>query len=102
MEQNDVTMLNILHIRGVTIYIGISQYMKNLYRNSYRNISRFFFLLIKLFIFHSIIVLYELQVQKMHACHMFTLIKGLHTVMYACILRDFKNAYKKNLDFYNI
>ena len=49
--------------RGVTIYryIGISQYRKNLYRiairNSYRNISRIFFLLIKLIIFHSILVM---------------------------------------------
>ena len=49
--------------RGVTIYryIDKSQYTKNLYcidiRNLSRNISRFFFLLIKLFIFHSILVL---------------------------------------------
>ena len=37
---------------GVSQYIDISQYKENLYRiairNSYRNISRFFFLLIKL------------------------------------------------------
>ena len=43
-----------LQTLGVSQYIEISQYMKNLYHiaigNWYRNILRFFFLLIKLFI----------------------------------------------------
>ena len=46
---------------GVSQYIDISQYTKNLYRiairNSYRNILQLFFILIKLFIFYSILVL---------------------------------------------
>ena len=52
-----------LENRGVTIYryIGISQYAKNLYRiairNVYRNISRIFLLSVKLFIFHSFLVI---------------------------------------------
>ena len=74
---------------GVSQYIDISQYTKNLYRiairNAYRNISGFFLLLIKLFIFRSILVLKQLQVKKVYACHIYALIKGLHTVMYACI-----------------
>ena len=71
--------LLVICIRGVTInrYIGISQYTKNLYsiaiRNAYRNISRVFFFLIKLFTFHSILVLQQLLVQKVLVCNITTL-----------------------------
>ena len=64
--------------RGVIIYryIYISQHTKNVYRiairNAYRNISRFSLLLIILFIFHSILVLWQLQVQKVNTCHIYT------------------------------
>ena len=74
--------LGIQRTRGVTIYryIGISQYTKNLYRiairNAYRNISQIFVFLIKLVIFHSILFLLQLQVQRVYACHIYTLIKG--------------------------
>ena len=53
-------------IRYIDIHIW--QYMKNLYhisiQNSYHNTSQVFFLQIKLFIFHSILVLYQLQFMK--------------------------------------
>ena len=58
-----LSTISFVIIRGVTIYryIDISQYTKNLYRiairNSYRNISRIFFFLMKLIIFYSILVL---------------------------------------------
>ena len=49
------------YLLGVSQYIDISQYTKNLYHitiwNVYRNILQVFFFLIKLFTFHSILVL---------------------------------------------
>ena len=58
---HDLALYQLSWILGVQQYIDISQYTKNIYRiairNLYRNISWFFFLLIKLFVFHSSLVL---------------------------------------------
>ena len=85
--------------RGDTIYryIYISQYTKNLYRiairNSYRNISQFFFLPIKQFMFHSILVLKQLQVQKVYTCQIYTLIKrSLYS--HVCMFRFYYVRFK--------
>ena len=55
-----VVLVTVGHALGVSQYIDISQYTNDLYpiaiQNAYRNISQFL-LLIKLFIFHPILVL---------------------------------------------
>ena len=85
-----------IYVLGVLQYIDISVYRNTLriYIVSQYEIHiaihrDFFFLLIKLFIFHSILVLYQLQVQKMHAWHMNTLIKKSshsHLCMYIILI----------------
>ena len=74
------SMLADMYTLGVSQYIAIDEEFI-----SYRNMSRIFFLLIKLLIFHWILVLKQLQVQKVYTCHIYTFIKGLHTVLYECI-----------------
>ena len=75
---------------GVSQYIDILQYTKNLYGiaipNPYRNISCFFCLLIKLFIFHLILVLQQLQVHKVYTCHIYTRSPYSHVCMYIILI----------------
>ena len=86
------TFVKVRHTLGVSQYIDISVY-RNTRRTYivsqyeiriaiYRDFS-FFYLNCVFFI--QFLSCSNFQVQKMHSYHTYTLIKGLHTVMYSCI-----------------
>ena len=83
-----VTLVNVIHCRGVTIYWYIAIHEEFI---SYRNM-KFVCQYIAIFLSSSCTVYFSfnsclvaISNPEVYTCHIYTLIKGLHTVMCACI-----------------